>query len=227
AFRLADRVLLPAALAPARVRRYGAAPGKTTSFPGLKEEIYLGDFTFDPGALHRAGVAPDAATRLVVTRPPPDGASYHRFANPLYDAALRVLARQESVCCLALARHPAQRAALARLGLPNLLLPGPAQDARSLMYAADLVLGGGGTMTREAALLGIPTYTAFAGRACAVDDSLIAAGLLRRLRDPEELGRVGPRPHPPVALDERRTRGRAIVEALVAATLDASRPRAG
>ncbi len=222
AFRLADRVLLPATLSPARVRRYGASPGKTTAFPGLKEEIYLGDFTFDAGALPRAGVDPDAATTLVVTRPPPDGASYHRFANPLYVAALRVLARQESVCCVALARHPAQRAELARLGLPNLVLPGPAQDARSLMYAADLVLGGGGTMTREAALLGIPTYTAFAGRPCAVDDSLVAAGLLHRLRHPEELARAGPRPHPPVSLSELRARGRAIVEALVAATLDAS-----
>ncbi len=36
----------------------------------------------------------------------------------------------------------------------------------------DLVIGGGGTMTREAAVLGVPAYTYFAGKWGAVDQYL-------------------------------------------------------
>ena len=44
------------------------------------------------------------------------------------------------------------------------------------MYAADLVIGAGGTMTREAALLGVPTFSVFAGKSPAVDRALEAQG---------------------------------------------------
>ena len=39
-------------------------------------------------------------------------------------------------------------------------------------------------MNREAALLGTPTYTLFAGRLAAVDAELIRLGLMHDLRDP-------------------------------------------
>ena len=57
AFRLASSVLLPAALASAEMRRYGATPRKTRYYDGLKEETYMGDFAPDPGAL-RGGRCP-------------------------------------------------------------------------------------------------------------------------------------------------------------------------
>ncbi|MFN2628820.1 MAG: DUF354 domain-containing protein [Gaiellaceae bacterium] len=226
AFRLADRILIPAALAPALVRQQGASPGKTTSYPGLKEEIYLGDFSFDPSALRRVGVDRARTSTIVVTRPPPNGASYHRFANPMYTASLEVLARQPDVCCLVLARTPAQREALSRLGLRNFLFPSHAVDARSLMYSADLVVGAGGTMTREAALLGVPTYSVFAGRSSAVDEKLVGDGLLRRLHRPEDLEQVLPRTRLPAVLDDLRDRSRPIIDAFVDATVEAAlRPR--
>ena len=40
------------------------------------------------------------------------------------------------------------------------------------------MIGAGGTMNREAALLGTPTYTVFAQRLAAVDRELIRRGLL-------------------------------------------------
>lgn len=55
------------------------------------------------------------------------------------------------------------------------------------MYAADLVLGGGGTMTREAALLSVPTFTVFAGWVPAVDRWLEQRGALRRLTSIQHL----------------------------------------
>jgi hypothetical protein len=51
-----------------------------------------------------------------------------------------------------------------------------------LLAYADLTIGAGGTMTRESALLGTPTYTVFIGRPASVDAELVRLGLLRDLR---------------------------------------------
>ena len=60
-------------------------------------------------------------------------------------------------------------------------------DAQSLIAFADLVVSAGGTMNREAAALGTPVYTTFAGRLGAVDEGLVAAGRLRRLAFADDL----------------------------------------
>jgi predicted glycosyltransferase len=57
-------------------------------------------------------------------------------------------------------------------------------DGSSLLALADLVVGAGGTMTREAAILGTPTYTVFAGSLGAVDLELLRSGHMHDLRDP-------------------------------------------
>jgi len=115
-----------------------------------------------------------------------------------------------SIRAVVLARHPEQRDALAALRLPNLVVPEGAVDSRSLMYAADLVVGAGGTMTRESALLGVPTVSIFAGRPAAVDAWLEARGLLTIARPGDELA-FEARPREPVPLDELRRRGAAAV----------------
>jgi predicted glycosyltransferase len=117
--------------------------------------------------------------------------------------------------CVVLPRHREQRAAIAALELRHCIVPDGAVDARALMYRADLVLGAGGTMTREAALLGIPTYTLFAGRASAVDAWLIARGLLRRLTRADELAGLQRRASSPRPLAELAERAEAIREAFV------------
>jgi predicted glycosyltransferase len=163
---------------------------------------------------------------LVVVRTPPSRAIYHRSGNPLFLDALRSVGRQKHALCVVLVRHPEERAALGELGLANLVVPTRAVDSRSLMYAADLVLGGGGTMTREAALLGVPTYTLFAGEPAAVDRWLEQRGLLRRLRTPAELEALAPRRAAPAGLERLRRRGDELVELFVSEAIQAARPAA-
>src|SRR5689334_10035573 len=69
----------------------------------------------------------------------------------------------------------------------NLIVPGRAIDAQSLIAFADLVVSAGGTMNREAVALGTPVFTTFAGRMGGVDEALIAEGRLRVLEDPADL----------------------------------------
>lgn len=220
AFRLAHTVILPGALTAAGLRRKGAAPRKTRFYDGFKEEIYLGDFTPDPGILAEVG-AERLDSVLVVARTPPAGALYHRADNPLFVRALDRVARTPGTRCVVLARGSEQRRAIAELGLPDVVLPDRALDARSLIHAADLVIGAGGTMTREAALLGVPTLSLFAGPTPAVDRRLEERGALRRVRSLDDLPPVQRRPGEPRDPRELRARSAALVEEFVGVLLEA------
>ena len=88
---------------------------------------------------------------------------------------------------MVLTRTPEQRQALAAAGLERLIVPERAVDGRSLVALADLLVSAGGTMNREAAVLGTPVWSIFEGRLGAVDEMLIREGRLRVLRDPGEL----------------------------------------
>ncbi|HEV3070152.1 MAG TPA: DUF354 domain-containing protein [Solirubrobacteraceae bacterium] len=183
--RLAKAVVVPTAIPPERLDRYGAK-GKVRAYEGLKEEYYLADF--EPDAAVLAELALDPRRPIVVVRTPPEVSLYHRFENDLFAqvlARLRMAAAQEGVQSVVLPRTAAQRAELA--GVPGFVVPERAIDAQSLIVYADLVISAGGTMNREAVALGTPVYTTFEGRLGAVDERLIQEHRLRRLRDPAEL----------------------------------------
>ena len=220
AFRLASTVLLPAALAAARLGRMGATERKRRFYDGLKEEVYLGDFSPDPEILAAVGVDRGPETVVVTARTPPSGALYHQSDNPLFAQALRVVCERRDALCVVLPRRPAQRQELIALGLPNLVLPEQTVDARSLMRASDLVIGAGGTMTREGALLGVPTVSVFAGSAPAVDRWLERRGMLRRIGKVEELPPVRRRETEPRDPGALRARSERLIGEFVTAVLE-------
>jgi predicted glycosyltransferase len=182
--RLARSVVVPDAIPPERLERYGAG-GKIHAYPGLKEEYYLADFEPDPAVLDELGL--DSKRPLVVVRPPPDVSLYHRFENPLFGQVLDRLAASEAQTVV-LPRTPAQRAELGAF-----IVPAHAIDAQSLVAYADLVISAGGTMNREAVALGTPVFTTFEGRLGAVDEALLQEGRLRKLDDPGQI-RITRRP---------------------------------
>jgi predicted glycosyltransferase len=210
AFRLASTVLLPAALERAGLRRQGATARKTRFYPGLKEEIYLADFQPDTELLAGLGIERGGGRTLVVGRPAPDLAAYHSFENPLFVECVERVLRDPRATVVVLPRHGAQRAALSGLG-PRCVVPEHAIDSRSLMSQADLMIGAGGTMTREAALMGVPTVSLFAGRRPAVDRWLEREGAMRVVTRADELPVVEPR-SPVDRLAALRPRGTDLVE---------------
>jgi uncharacterized protein len=183
--RLATRVLVPDAIPAAELARYGARPPKLVRYPGLKEEYYLASFEPDETLLDRLGV--DRSRLLAVVRTAPSYALYLGGSeNPLLP---RVLARlsAEGAQTVVLARTDEQRRAVRELRLERVIVPERAVDGRTLVALADLLVSAGGTMNREAAVLGTPVYSLFEGRPGAVDLKLAAEGRLRLLREPEDL----------------------------------------
>ena len=183
--RAATRVVVPEAIPPERLERYGVHEPKLRRYPGLKEEYYLADFEPDPAALRHWEI--DPARTLVVVRTPPDVSLYHRRSNPLFPQVLDHLGRNESVHAIVIPRTPEQRDYVRGLGLPSVLVPDQAVDGQSLIALADLVVSAGGTMNREAVALGVPVYTTYGGRLGGVDEMLIREGRLIPLSDPRAL----------------------------------------
>ena len=178
--RLVRNVVVPDAIPPERLYRYGAR-GKLRPYPGLKEEYYLADFEPGDAVLDELGL--DRSRPIAVVRTPPEVSLYHRFENPLFKQVLERLRDQAQT--VVLPRTSEQRTEIGEAG--GFVVPERAVDAQSLVWHADLVVSAGGTMNREAVALGTPVFTTFEGRLGAVDEKLLAEGRLRKLSSPDEV----------------------------------------
>jgi predicted glycosyltransferase len=184
--RLATRVLVPDAIPEQRLARYGARPPKLECYRGLKEEYYLSSFEPDEAVLERLGV--DRERVLCVVRTAPSYALYLGGSeSELLTRLMRRLSHDPEATTVVLTRTAEQASAVRALGLERVVVPDRAVDGRSLVVFADVLVSAGGTMNREAAVLGTPVWSVFEGRAGAVDEMLAREGRLRFLQDPEEV----------------------------------------
>src|SRR5215216_1187275 len=186
AFRFASRIIVPASFPAQWLRRYGARVGKVRRYHGTKEDVYLADFQPDESfgvRLCELGVKTDNV--LVLVRPPAHDALYHRFQNTLVDEALEMLREHENVQVILLPRNAAQRATYS--GRERVIIPASPLDGANLIAASDLVISAGGTINREAAALGLPAASIYAGRWAAVDEELVREGRLRRITNTGDL----------------------------------------
>jgi len=190
AFRLARRVIVPEGFDPTMLRRQGAAPDRVVFFPGLKESVSLVDFV--PDGAFRPSLAPlgiPESDAVAVMRPPATSSTYHRFGNEFFYDVLVGVAAQPDVSVLVLPRYPSQAERIDALGLDNVVVPPGVLDGLNLVYWADAVISAGGSMNREAVVLGTPAYTVFGGRMAGVDAALLRSGRMTELRSSADLER--------------------------------------
>jgi uncharacterized protein len=189
AFRLASRIIVPASFPATELRRFGASIDKVRRYHGTKEDVYLADFQPDATFTERLcelGINPDNV--LVLMRPPAVEALYHRFQNTLFDEALEMLLRNENVRVVLLPRSESQRAAYN--GRERLIVPPTPLPGADLIAASDLVISAGGTINREAAALGVPAASIYAGKWAAVDQQLLDEGRLLRISGNTDLNKL-------------------------------------
>ena len=187
AFRLASRVIVPRAFPAAELKKYGASIRKVRRYDGIKEDVYLADFIVDPEfgmTLRKLGVSSEDV--LVVARPPAREALYHRFENDLFDELLTWLSARGEAKIVLLPRTEADRLKVEKRKLRDVIIPREALDGANLIAAADLVISAGGTMNREAAALGVPAASIYAGKRAAVDEELMLEGRLRQVSSRED-----------------------------------------
>ncbi|MBX3025818.1 DUF354 domain-containing protein [bacterium] len=184
-------LMAPAVIPPRAFAACGVPARIIRPYDGLKEHVYLAGFAADPTVRRTLGIADDE--RLVVFRPIAHHAVY---TDPRGDAVQRRLvehlAAQPGVRLVVLPRTAAQADEYDGLAnrLPAIRVLRDAVDGPSLICAADLVVCGGGTMLREAAVLGVPAVSVFSGRLGSVDRWLAAEGRVAVVRDVAAVARL-------------------------------------
>jgi predicted glycosyltransferase len=182
-FKLADKVMFPAIVPFASLRALGLDERRYVPFDGLKEQVTLADFEPDPSLPGQLGL--DPARPIAVLRAAAEMSLYHRgIENRLFgDVVVHLTSQGVQVVLLPRTADQAARYA----GTPGVTIPESPVDGPALLYASDAAIGAGGSMNREAALLGVPTWTIFAGALGAVDRMLVDTGRMHVLERAEQL----------------------------------------
>lgn len=188
AFRLSQKIIVPDCFPAEQLKRYGARIGKVRRYRGTKEDVYLADFERDErfaSILSALGVS--SSSVLVLMRPPARNALYHRFENTLFDEALEKILKTSAVKVILLPRDETQRTNYNQRNDQNLIIPEIPLPGADLIASSDLVISAGGTINREAAALGVPAVSIYAGHWAAVDQMLVEEGRLRRISSTEDV----------------------------------------
>lgn len=187
--RLATTILVPRCLPDSGLSKYGTrAIQRVRKYDGLKEELYLFDFVPDPRFGDKLGIPWDEKV-IVVVRPPSVVAAYRRGDEGLFEALLEYLASQPHVHCVVLPRTKDSVPSWVEQRDSFTILDEPV-DGPNLVFAADLVISGGGTMNREAVVLGTPAYTVFSGELGSVDRHLVQQTRIIQVADRDHFAEI-------------------------------------
>jgi len=181
-------ILLPDVIDGARCDEAGIRRDAVHGYPGFKEELYLADQPLDPDHV-REDLKLDPDRVSVLLCPPATNAHYHNpEAEIILEAILTAMSGREDLQLVYLARSQDQLDFLKPHDVRHVIVPRKVYDGPSLIAAMDLMISGGGTMTREAAILGLPSYSFFRGRSGRVDESLTRRGQLIMLESVADVG---------------------------------------
>jgi hypothetical protein len=196
AFRAAHKVIVPKAFPAEALKKFGAHDKKTYKYEGFKEQVYLSDYKPNTNFLAELIEACDLHDScgienkvLVSVRTPPTMALYHHFHNVFFDQLLSMLDQNASTLGIVFPRDATQRDYI-KNKFKNVHVPTKQLDGMDLCYYSDLVISAGGTMNREAAILGTPAYSAFMGAMPAVDMELIKMGRMFHLANESDLQKI-------------------------------------
>lgn len=171
-----DLAFWPDCIPEGTLRKQLFRKGAIYRYHGYKEDIYLADYEPDPSFLESLPF-----DKYVVVRPENLKAGYVDGTVSIVPQLLERL-KDNGVNVLFLPRYESDRALA--LTYANIYIPDKAVNGLDACYYADAVLTGAGTMAREAACLGVPAVSFYAGtELLTVDKSLIDVRKLFFSRD--------------------------------------------
>jgi uncharacterized protein len=198
-------VVHPRVIPASAFTRRGVREDRLLDYDGLKEHLtFAGTDLAAVEPLELEGSA-DGCSRILV-RPPAEESHYYRSeSGSVARALVAYLAEQDGVQVVFSPRSADQASYLDDLSwqVQPIVVAG-STPFLPLLYSVDAVVASGGTMAREAAYLGIPSYSIFQGDVGAVDRHLESLGRLEFLASSEDFARLRLEPKPePVALTAR------------------------
>jgi predicted glycosyltransferase len=193
AFRFAHSYLLhPDVIADGLFEARGLSANRLLSYRGIKEDITFAHIDLESIEPYPLPEPPDANLSRLLFRPPAEESHYHRAeSSALGHSALRRLADADDVQVILSPRYEWQADALQEFewNVQPFVLREAAPFV-ALLKSVDVVASGGGTMTREAAYLGVPAVSLFRGNEGQVDGYLESLGRLTIVRSEDDLHRL-------------------------------------
>lgn len=172
AFVAANTIMVPEFLSPEKLRRQLASERKVLPYPGVKEGIYLWELHDRLQRRSTAATVPKDR-QTVYVRPEPWTAQYYQGASNFMDEL--ILGLKDLVKVVLLPRGSQQAAHYRHARFNGIELVETALDIADIAPDCDLFIGAGGTMTREMAVLGIPTISVYQDELLDVDRYLLDA----------------------------------------------------
>lgn len=181
---LCNKIIIPQALDVGEVIKTGADPNGLVRFNGTSELIHFKDFKYNPHIFEdlKLNLNKD---KTILMRPEPALAAYletdcrKSVLSPIVDIL------KDFANILVIPRFKEQQEIFSQED-EVIIIKSPV-DTFSLMKKCDLVIGAGGTMNREAALLGTPVISCYPGKTLAVDGYYIDRGLMKRSTNVDEV----------------------------------------
>ncbi len=144
---------------------------KITIYPGIKEGLYLWKKAIN--IMSHRGKHDDIITRIYV-RPEPSTAQYYGGKVNFLNDLLKELDNQYPVSILT--RTKEQYEFYSRQGYKNILVPADPIPFDRIATDCLLFIGAGGSMTREMAIMGLPTVSVYQDTLLGVDQFLVNIG---------------------------------------------------
>lgn len=179
-FLFADHIMIPEFLDLKKVEKQGAKPHKILPYPGVKEGVYLWDYAPVVGD---SFIAERDGRKIIFVRPEPWTAQYYKGERNFMDKLLLDL--KERFKIVLLPRGKIQEDYYRDTRFAGITVPEKSISLSEIMALCDLFIGAGGTMTREAAVLGIPTISIYQDELLDVDRFLIEKGFMVHQLNPD------------------------------------------
>ena len=167
--------------------RYGIHPRDLIRYRALDPMAWLPNYKGDPKILDSLKI--ELSKPIILVRTPEEYASYlydrnETIASNVTDSVAKLVEVNGATSqIVVLPRYDEQGERFVKRFGNRVIVPQHVVDAISLMRVSSVFLGGGGTMTAEAALLGVPVISYYPGEPTFVEKFLINYGLVERILD--------------------------------------------
>ena len=182
---LTNKLIIPEIFDVWNTIKFGMNPNNIVQYDGTCEITHLEDFKYNEKILETLNLDLDDNKKIILMRPEPSLASYLHTDCTKSVLTPIVNELKDIANILVIPRFKAQSTIFK--DIPHVHVIKTPIDTFSLTKRADLLIGAGGTMNREAALLKTPVISCYPGKVLSVDKYYIEKGLMKRSTDLNEI----------------------------------------
>ncbi len=187
---LSEKLISPKMIHKDNWTRYGINKEKIVQYNALDPWVWLKDFNPDYKILDKIGLNENHP--IVTIRLAEEYASYLLGNKSEKNISMEKLAKKltsenKDIQVVIIPRYLNQIEKFKEIQNNKIIIMDSIVDGPSLLYYSNVFIGAGGTMSAEAALLGIPTFSCFPGKSYIIEQYLIEKGLIKRVTNIEIL----------------------------------------